>query len=290
TNDVLPNDASLCEPWDSACDVDDMCDPNPCQNNGTCVDLTDSFNCTCAPGWEDDNCTTGINDVLPNDVSLCEPWDSACDMGTSDVLPDDVVLCEPWDSACDVATTIMTPTAKTQKQSIPPMSTAIGTATSVKWIEKTQNAMKPSTSIEIDSTTDVITTGTTQKTSFYTSIFLCVKNTVSEILNHYTGLIIAGGLIISGLLVVIAIYCLIKKRQKDPSKYTSTNVTNKEEEKVSHIYSEPSEVYHEYSEPSEVYHEYSEPSEVYHEYSEPARVFHVYRGRQHGYEETIFQE
>lgn len=22
--------------------------------------------------------------------------------GTSDVLPDDVVLCEPWDSACDV--------------------------------------------------------------------------------------------------------------------------------------------------------------------------------------------
>ncbi|XP_071124037.1 coagulation factor IX-like [Mytilus edulis] len=121
SNDVLPNDASLCEPWNSACDVDDRCDPNPCQNNGTCVDLTDSFNCTCDPGWEDVNCTT--------------------------------------------ATTIMTPTATTQKQSIPSMSTAIGTATSVKWIETTQNAMKPSTSIEIDSTTDGITTGTTQKTS-----------------------------------------------------------------------------------------------------------------------------
>ncbi|XP_071124036.1 sushi, nidogen and EGF-like domain-containing protein 1 [Mytilus edulis] len=62
SNDVLPNDASLCEPWNSACDVDDRCDPNPCQNNGTCVDLTDSFNCTCDPGWEDVNCTTGKAD------------------------------------------------------------------------------------------------------------------------------------------------------------------------------------------------------------------------------------
>lgn len=47
--------------------LDDMCDPNPCQNNGTCVDLTDSFNCTCAPGWEDDNCTAG-----KADYSFCE--------------------------------------------------------------------------------------------------------------------------------------------------------------------------------------------------------------------------
>ncbi|VDI49725.1 Hypothetical predicted protein [Mytilus galloprovincialis] len=194
---------------------------------------------------------------------------------TSDEIPFDAALCEPCDSVCQ--------------------------------LETTQNATKPSTSIEIDSTTDVITTGTKQITSVpsvstdidrtititpqkTTLTGTSVKNTVSEILSHYTGLIIAGGLIISGLLVVIAIYCLIKKRQKDPSKYTSTNVTNEGEEKVSHIYSEPSEVYHEYSEPSEVYHEYSEPSEVYHEYSEPSRVYRVYRGRQHGYEETIFQE
>ncbi|XP_063415605.1 location of vulva defective 1-like [Mytilus trossulus] len=201
----------------------------------------------------------------------------------------------------------MTPTSTTQIQSMPPMSTPIETATSVIWKETKQIATKPSTSIEIDSTADVITTVTTHKTSVpsvstdidctisitpptTTLTGTGVKTTVSEILDHYTGLIIAGGIIISGLLFVIASYCLIKNRQKDPSKYTSTNVTNKGEETVSHIYSEPSEVHHEYSEPSEVYHEYSEPSEVYHEYSEPSRVYDIYISRQHGYEETIFQE
>lgn len=68
TNDALPNDASLCEPCGSACDVDDKCNPNPCQNNGTCNDLTDSFNCTCALGWLGDNCTTAVTCDYPDTV------------------------------------------------------------------------------------------------------------------------------------------------------------------------------------------------------------------------------
>ncbi|XP_052078238.1 sushi, von Willebrand factor type A, EGF and pentraxin domain-containing protein 1-like isoform X2 [Mytilus californianus] len=68
TNDALPNDASLCEPCGSACDVADKCNPNPCQNNGTCNDLTDSFNCTCALGWLGDNCTTAVTCDYPDTV------------------------------------------------------------------------------------------------------------------------------------------------------------------------------------------------------------------------------
>ena len=38
-------------------DIDD-CLPNPCMNNGECVDGTDSFTCSCAHGFIGDNCST----------------------------------------------------------------------------------------------------------------------------------------------------------------------------------------------------------------------------------------
>ncbi|CAC5379529.1 unnamed protein product [Mytilus coruscus] len=57
TNDELPDDAALCEPCDNTCEVD-RCDPNPCQNNGSCTDFKDGYNCTCTTGWKGENCTT----------------------------------------------------------------------------------------------------------------------------------------------------------------------------------------------------------------------------------------
>ena len=33
---------------------------NPCDNGGTCMDLSFLYNCTCASGWEGTNCQNGI--------------------------------------------------------------------------------------------------------------------------------------------------------------------------------------------------------------------------------------
>ncbi|WAR16729.1 NOTC2-like protein [Mya arenaria] len=38
--------------------IDDLCDPNPCQNSGTCALDTTSYNCTCTSGWSGINCDT----------------------------------------------------------------------------------------------------------------------------------------------------------------------------------------------------------------------------------------
>ena len=35
------------------------CVNNPCQNGGICQDLFRGYQCTCAPGWNGNNCTTG---------------------------------------------------------------------------------------------------------------------------------------------------------------------------------------------------------------------------------------
>ena len=43
------------------------CASNPCLNGGTCTDLVNGYECTCAPGWTGDFCQTGrhcnINNV-----------------------------------------------------------------------------------------------------------------------------------------------------------------------------------------------------------------------------------
>jgi len=39
-------------------DIDD-CRPNHCQNGGTCMDKVNGYECSCARGFEDQNCTTG---------------------------------------------------------------------------------------------------------------------------------------------------------------------------------------------------------------------------------------
>lgn len=35
------------------------CDPNPCQNGGTCVEVGDTYECTCLQGYTGTNCDTG---------------------------------------------------------------------------------------------------------------------------------------------------------------------------------------------------------------------------------------
>ena len=39
-------------------DIDD-CASHPCENNGTCTDRVNGFNCSCAPGFNGTQCGTG---------------------------------------------------------------------------------------------------------------------------------------------------------------------------------------------------------------------------------------
>ena len=42
-------------------DIDD-CEPNRCQNGGSCTDLVDGYRCLCAEGYTGTNCETGETD------------------------------------------------------------------------------------------------------------------------------------------------------------------------------------------------------------------------------------
>ena len=38
---------------------DNLCSPNPCQNMGTCAEMSPGFNCTCLPGFTGKLCDQG---------------------------------------------------------------------------------------------------------------------------------------------------------------------------------------------------------------------------------------
>ena len=40
----------------------DYCEPNRCQNGGSCTDLVDGYSCLCATGYTGTDCQTGEND------------------------------------------------------------------------------------------------------------------------------------------------------------------------------------------------------------------------------------
>lgn len=45
------------------CEINfDNCDPDPCQNSSSCVDGADSSHCECLPGWEGATCEHSIDD------------------------------------------------------------------------------------------------------------------------------------------------------------------------------------------------------------------------------------
>ena len=49
------------------CDVNaDDCNPNPCQNGGTCTDDVGGYICTCQPGFTGTDCEINIDDCSPN--------------------------------------------------------------------------------------------------------------------------------------------------------------------------------------------------------------------------------
>ena len=52
------------------------CDPNPCENGGSCTDGVDSYSCTCVAGYTSDDCSVNINDCDPNP---CENGGSCTD-------------------------------------------------------------------------------------------------------------------------------------------------------------------------------------------------------------------
>ena len=62
-----------------------MCIPNPCVNNGTCVDNINGYSCVCADGFTSTNCTVNINDCDPNPCMN----GGSCD----DLIDDYICLC-----------------------------------------------------------------------------------------------------------------------------------------------------------------------------------------------------
>ena len=50
-------------------DVND-CAEGPCQHNGTCIDLLNDYNCTCAPGYKGKNCSEGILSISISQLIL----------------------------------------------------------------------------------------------------------------------------------------------------------------------------------------------------------------------------
>ncbi|CAC5422512.1 unnamed protein product [Mytilus coruscus] len=217
TNDVLPNDASLCEPCESACDMNDICNPNPCQNNGTSIDLTDSFNCTCAPGWEDDNCTTVMTcdypDTVPHTTNVTsgnELDDSitfSCAVGYENISGDTLITCRS-----DAQVKCPNPSFVT--------FAVISSQTGSHYLDKITYTCD--TGYERIGG-NLVRTCKEDKQWNGTPPVCSVKNTVTKILRQYSRLITVGGLIICGLLVVvIAFCCLLKGRSKDTYMDTST--------------------------------------------------------------------
>lgn len=44
----------------------DPCNPNPCQNSGTCTASGSSYTCNCQPGWSGTNCDLASQTCQPN--------------------------------------------------------------------------------------------------------------------------------------------------------------------------------------------------------------------------------
>lgn len=70
----------------TGCHGAQVCESQPCLNQGVCQDQFNEFNCSCSPGWEGDMCQTEIN----------ECFSGPCVYGTcTDLLADYRCDCEP---------------------------------------------------------------------------------------------------------------------------------------------------------------------------------------------------
>lgn len=73
---VRPNFKDCCFPWNNTyvyeiADIDE-CFPGPCQNNGSCTDLVNAYNCSCVPGFNGTNCENGTYCVC----QICVEWNT----------------------------------------------------------------------------------------------------------------------------------------------------------------------------------------------------------------------
>ncbi|XP_070552541.1 uncharacterized protein [Ptychodera flava] len=79
------------------------CDSNPCQNDGTCTDMIDSYGCKCKDGFTDRNCETDIVDCEPHSclnggtcIDLINSYSCQCMFGfTGNDCSEDIDLCSP---------------------------------------------------------------------------------------------------------------------------------------------------------------------------------------------------
>lgn len=60
-------------------DTDD-CSPNPCRNNGTCIDGIADFNCECTNGWKGKTCSLKDSHC---DQSTCKNGGTCQDLGNT---------------------------------------------------------------------------------------------------------------------------------------------------------------------------------------------------------------
>uniref|UniRef100_UPI00398F0D26 protein crumbs homolog 1-like n=1 Tax=Pristiophorus japonicus TaxID=55135 RepID=UPI00398F0D26 len=74
-------------PVQIGCFGTEVCSSNPCQNNGTCEDLFDLFQCNCIAGWEGTRCELNIDDCMSglcvhgNCSDLVEGYECNCEQG-----------------------------------------------------------------------------------------------------------------------------------------------------------------------------------------------------------------
>ncbi len=53
----------------------DECQSDPCQNNGTCTDGLNGYNCTCVPEFFGQHCENGKGKLISSHISKCfSPW------------------------------------------------------------------------------------------------------------------------------------------------------------------------------------------------------------------------
>ena len=69
---MLDDNSCICAPGytDKNCSTNiNECLPDPCENGGNYTDLVDNYSCTCVPDYTDKNCSTDINECS---MDLCQ--------------------------------------------------------------------------------------------------------------------------------------------------------------------------------------------------------------------------
>ena len=55
-----------CETYLPQCEEINDCNPNPCNNVGSCVDALNNYTCFCAAGFKGRNCSVNIDECAPH--------------------------------------------------------------------------------------------------------------------------------------------------------------------------------------------------------------------------------